>query len=122
MMDGVKRMAYAMDKLADDKRIAFTVTTNLVYELTDEKLAFLKRFGQISTSWDWKIRFACSQELLWEKNVKLLLEEGISIVPIVCLTSCLVEHFTPLELCQKFSCLGLKKMNFERITLTGRAD
>lgn len=98
-MDGVKRMAYVLDKLADDKRIGFTLTTNLVYELTDERLAFLKRFKQISTSWDWKIRFADSQEHLWEKNVKQLLAEGISIVPIVCLTSCLIEHFTPLELC-----------------------
>lgn len=99
MMDGVKRMAYVLDRLADDRRIGFTLTTNLVYELTDEKLAFLKQFKQISTSWDWKIRFADSQECLWEKNVKRLLEEGISIVPIVCLTSCLIEHFIPLELC-----------------------
>lgn len=98
-MDSVERMEYVMHKLEHDRRIGFTITTNLAYELTAARLAFLKKFKQISTSWDWKIRFANSQEELWKNNVKRLLEEGVSIVPIVCLTSCLIEYFTPLELC-----------------------
>lgn len=71
MLAGSTTIHSVIDDLSDLKNISFTITTNLVYELTDERLDLLKRIssyhnGSISTSYDYKIRFRDGQEQLWE--------------------------------------------------------
>lgn len=60
-------MNYVMDNLDSCQNISFTITTNLVYELTADKIDILKRIskyhgGRISTSYDYGIRFKGNQE------------------------------------------------------------
>lgn len=78
MLAGEKIIRSVIDDLSDIRTISFTITTNLVYELTNERLDVLRRIsayhnGSISTSYDYKIRFRNGQEHLWEQNIKTLL-------------------------------------------------
>lgn len=127
MLCGVQIMNYVMDNLDSCQNISFTITTNLVYELTADKIDILKRIskyhgGRISTSYDYGIRFKGNQEQIWKDNVKTLLVNGISVTPIVSLTKHVVDNINPEIIFQTFIDLEITQMNFERITRTGRAE
>lgn len=61
-------------------RATHGITTNLVFKLTEEKLAFFNEVitgGNIGTSWDPNIRFTNEhQRKMWENNVKHLTSLG----------------------------------------------
>lgn len=105
----------------------WTVTTNLIYEITDKHLNIFKKMlpydnnPLILTSWDYKIRFKDNQQSLWENNVKYLIEKGIQVQPIVCLTNLLIENLKPEDIFSYFKRFNIKRFNFERITNTGNA-
>ena len=75
----------------------------------------------ILTSWDYKIRFKDNQQSLWENNVRYLIEKGIQVQPIVCLTNLLIENLKPEDIFLYFKRFNIKRFNFERITNTGNA-
>ena len=110
--------------------IPITMTTNLLYELTPIRkdiinLCSLDHFSGvkfISTSWDaGDVRFKTpEQKELWEKNVRHLLMNGINIQPICTVTTELIKE-DPEQLMEYFHELGVKYLNFERLTVTGRA-
>lgn len=103
--------------------IWWTTTTNLVYNLDDEKRAFFKEAFThgISTSWDKGIRFANQkQEDLWRKNLNILREDGHKITLMISLSRSVLE--IPVhEFLQWVADLGIDYLHLERITPNGNA-
>lgn len=129
---GGEPMLYKIDDInyfideTKDLDLSYGMTTNLVYDLTDEHIKLFKRLNPykntvlVQTSWDYKIRFNDDEEKVWENNVTKITNEGILVQPIICLTKKLVEECTPKDIFNyitKFT----NRFNFERITNTGRA-
>lgn len=127
MLYDIDALIRASDILSSVSNIRQCVTTNLVYELTGLKTDFFRRMKPdgivpaIMTSWDFNIRFGCGQEKIWQDNVRALIQDGIDVRPIVCVTKDLIEGVVPNDIVQKFKELGISTMNFERITETGAA-
>lgn len=113
------------------KKITFGIQTNLVYNLSTEKLLFLNSAlcSGIGTSWDADIRFGSlshktkeNQLALWEKNVRTLVGNGHKISLMVCLSNYLIKNFSPEEVINYAIDLGIEYIQFERITADGNAE
>lgn len=104
--------------------VNWSIQTNLVYNLSDEKIEFFDKITkreQIGTSWDVGIRFPSEKaEKLWEKNVRTLADLGYPITVMVSLTSKSVK-IEPKDIINKMVDLGVKYVNFERMTPNGNA-
>lgn len=103
----------------------FNATSNLVYDLNEKHMNFIKKnfydsynkTNYIKTSWDYKIRFSTLNQLeLWEANIKKLQENNIDVTVTICLTSLLIKEVDPRDLLQYFYDLDIKSLNFERLT------
>jgi radical SAM protein with 4Fe4S-binding SPASM domain len=116
-----------MQKVVDNfPNALFDATSNLCFELTNERLEFIKKNFYdpsvlhkpfIKTSWDYDIRFPNAEALkLWESNVKTLLANGVEVKVIICLTAPLIENITPEDLSSYLSSLGIDSIDFERLT------
>lgn len=112
----------------NEMNVPITMTTNLAYKVTEEQIELFSRFKQadgeplVLTSWDYKIRFKNSeQERTWESSVKKLLSNDIAVQPIVSLTKLLLEKKTPKSVFEYMHKLGVRNLNFERLTCNGRA-
>ena len=98
----------------------------MVYELDDKKIELFKEFKQpdgstlVLTSYDLMIRFRNNQEELWKNNVKKLIDMGIQVKPIISFTSYMTKNNVK-QIFDMFIDMGIKSMNFERITESGRA-
>ena len=102
---------------------SFGITTNLVLKLTDEHMDFIKGplGSRIGTSWDPKIRFENSkQEELWKNNVKMLLDQGVTVKLFISITKDTV-NIEPIELLKWVKDLGVQEMALERLTGNGNA-
>ena len=102
---------------------SFGITTNLVLKLTDEHMDFIKGplGSRIGTSWDPKIRFENSkQEELWKNNVKMLLDQGVTVKLFISITKDTV-NIEPIELLKWVKNLGVQEMALERLTGNGNA-
>jgi len=98
-------------------------TTNLVYNLTDEKITFIQQElgNRVGTSWDPTIRFANKKQLdLWKKNVRQLVERGVAIKLFISVTKDLTQ-ILPQELLLFVKSLGVHELSLERLTLDGNA-
>lgn len=102
----------------------WSIQTNLTFPLTEEKESFLedvcgKSWG---TSWDLDIRWRGNlvQESLWEKNLRYLTSKGHEVTVMVCVTKSVVNS-DPRTILDKMIDLGVKYINFERITPNGSA-
>lgn len=121
-LEGIKKVVY---ELKSDK-IRIGITTNLVHNITEDYINTFKdicpdeKGPLITTSWDKDIRFRNKEEEIWKNNVKLLLSNNINVQPIICVTNILTK-IDPKDIFSYMKSLGLKIINFERITLTGRA-
>lgn len=109
----------------------FNTTTNLVYKINDEKRdLFFNYFIDKSinkpltkTSWDYKIRFSNEEEeKLWKDNVKYLIDNGVFIQVIVCLTSLLINEVNPDDFLRMFKELNVNTISFERLTANTTED
>jgi radical SAM protein with 4Fe4S-binding SPASM domain len=104
--------------------LSWTATTNLVYNLDQEKIDFMSECldKTIATSWDKGIRFAHPrQEELWEKNVKTLTKEhGFNVTMTVSLSRDVIQC-EPIELIRKAADVGAAHLHLERITPNGNA-
>jgi radical SAM protein with 4Fe4S-binding SPASM domain len=132
-----KNSVNIMNKFIDSydwgDNVQFNITTNLVHELTDDVISLYRRFttgsdrfNSIGTSWDYDIRFNGNQEDLWKSNVRTLIDAGIDVQPIICVTQQLIDWCPSVDaiktnLFDMFSQLGIKSINFERITSNGNA-
>lgn len=116
---------YIISKLKLCQNIVITMTTNLAYQITDDIQKFFINnhnvLTTISTSWDYKIRFAENQEDLWKRNLMWLKDIGINVIPIITLTNDLIHDIIPQDLFQFLKNIGVYQINFERLTITGEA-
>ena len=110
--------------VTDYPQLKWSATTNLVYNLTGKILTLFNLFDEklIKTSWDVdNYRFQTSQmKSLWEENVKTLLEKDFDVQVIITLNKETLTH-EPSEILEYMKNLGVRNINFERITETGRA-
>ena len=117
-----------VNRLKKHKNLFFSMTTNLVYPLTEKHFRLFEQIcprGQtpfIQTSWDYHIRFRGKQESLWKSNVRELILKGITVQPTVCVSQPLIENVSPTELFDMMIDLGVTNVNFERLTRTGNAE
>ena len=85
MLYDIGKIEQIVHALSCYSNIVISVTTNLVYELNDQIMSVFRHCSNglscsIATSWDFQIRFSCSQEeQLWEQNVKTLTMNGIDV-------------------------------------------
>jgi len=104
--------------------IWWSTQTNLTFPLTKGKVSVLETICEKAwgTSWDKGIRWPdLNKELQWEHNVKELAQDGHDITVMVCLSSSVVNKMEPIEIIDKMANLGIKHVNFERITPNGTA-
>ncbi len=104
--------------------IWWSIQTNLTYKLTEDKVAVLDKICQKSwgTSWDYGIRWTNSaQEKLWRSNVKELADRGHQITVMVSLTGNVIKELQPIDIIKDLASLGVKYINFERVTADGNA-
>lgn len=121
----VKDMMYFYEHTKDLFDVtAYRLQSNLVLNLDDEKMEFLKTVTQHSmgTSWDYDIRFENNrQRELWGKNVKKLVDENFNMTMIVSVTKKLIEDMEPRDIINMAASHGFNYILFERITPTGNA-
>lgn len=106
------------------KNMSWGTTTNLVYKIDNEYLNFVKTIlgNRIATSWDPNIRFSNEkQKLLWEKNVKTLIDENVIVKLFVSVTKDVVQT-EPIKLIKYFKDMNFKEVSFERLTKNGNAN
>lgn len=102
----------------------WTVQTNLTYKITEDKRSVFeticnKSFG---TSWDYGIRWKTpAQKELWSNNVRELASDGHDLTVMVSLNKKLIEEKEPIEVINELAELGVKHVNFERLTPNGNA-
>ncbi len=105
-------------------KIDWTITTNLVYTLTNEKINFFIDVcdSNISTSWDIGIRFnTLAQENLWEKNVrKLMALKDFQITCQLSISKSLIKT-KPIDIIKKMIDLKIPYVHLERISPNGNA-
>ena len=104
--------------------IFWSVQTNLTFPLHNNKVDVLETICNKSwgTSWDKGIRWPdINKELLWESNVKQLAKDGHDITVMVCLSGKVVNEIEPIEIINKMADLGIRNINFERVTPNGNA-
>ena len=100
------------------------ITSNLVFNLTEDRLSVLSKLDGIGTSWDLKGRFENEDQLnLWKNNVRLI-KEKFPNIPFCCNTTIstsviLLEDIS--SLIQMYLDLGFDRLRFEKITLSGNA-
>lgn len=121
----VEEMQYVWNECKDLwPEITWGITTNLVFKLTQEHIDFIKGplNGRIGTSWDPKIRFDNEKQSdLWFKNVRTLLNEGVTIKLFVSVTQDTI-NIEPIHLLSWIKSLGVQEVSFERLTGNGSAN
>lgn len=120
----IDSIEYACEQLSKiGSNVTIGCTTNLVYKLNDRIFNIIKKFFnyRIGTSWDPTIRFdSDKQKQLWENNVKFLISQNIDIKVFVSVTKGLLQ-IQPIEILSYMKNLGIKEIDFERLTLNGNA-
>jgi radical SAM protein with 4Fe4S-binding SPASM domain len=104
--------------------IWWSIQTNLTFPLTEDKISVLETICEKSwgTSWDYGIRWENSkQEELWRSNVKMMADQGHDITVMVSLTKKLINNLEPIHIINDLASLGVKHVNFERVTANGNA-
>ncbi len=105
------------------KNMSWGVTTNLVFKMYNEHIEFIKGplGNRLGTSWDPKIRFANNKQYkLWHSNVKLLLNEGVTVRLFISVTKDTITY-EPITLLRWIRRLGVQEVSFERLTNNGSA-
>ena len=123
MLVPVPEMVDFMENSREFTKVStYGIQTNLVFKLTDEKMAFLKSLDYVGTSWDYDIRFSGEQsQKLWSNNVRTLVDEGVSMHVTVSLTKKLIREVEPIDVINMVQDLGVKHILFERLTTSGNA-
>ena len=101
----------------------WSVQTNLTYPVTADRERVLTEICQKSwgTSWDSGIRWPEKwKEELWRNNVKELTGDGHQVSVMVCLSGNALQK-EPIEIIEDMASLGIKHINFERVTANGNA-
>lgn len=103
--------------------LRWSCSSNLCFNMTDEHLKFFDVVlkNGFCTSWDKNIRFENDkQEALWRKNLKTLVDRNHNITLNISLNAQLLV-MDPVELVNWLNTLGVKYVQFERLTHDGSA-
>jgi len=122
MLAPLKSMNDFIDQTQDlwKGRIRYTITTNLVYPLTQSKIDFFRRLDGVSTSWDKDIRFQTEKQFeLWKKNcIRLIKEEKIPLTLQISLSKSTVA-LDVKEIFEMAKEIGFDDVQFEKLSLAG---
>lgn len=100
--------------------IYWRISTNLGYELTEERKKILLHMQEIRVSFDVGIRFHTIQNLLrWKRNMEWLTKER-TVFCNICLSKSLLRH-SAHQLLKMLDHFHIKEYAFERIALAGNA-
>ena len=105
------------------ENIWWSTQTNLTFPITSGRLDVLETICEKSwgTSWDKGIRWPNKKlETLWENNVKDFSADGHDITVMVSVSKNIIE-MEPIDIINYLHSLGIKHINFERITNNGNA-
>ncbi len=105
-------------------KLWWSIQTNLTFKLDSKKLDLLNNVCEKSwgTSWDYGIRWTNKRQTdLWRSNVKNLASDGHAITVMVSLTEKVIRELSPIEIIEDLASLGVKYINFERVTANGNA-
>lgn len=120
----VSSMQYTYDQTSDLwESMSWGITTNLVFKLDQEKIDFIMGplGGRVGTSWDPDIRFANPKQYdLWRKNVKTLVDMGVTVKLFISVTTGTIA-MEPIDLLEWVRELGVKELALERLTMNGTA-
>jgi len=120
----LSQLQYVYDQCKNlHNNISWGATTNLVFKLTEDHIDFIKGplNNRIGTSWDPTIRFENDKQLaLWLKNIKTLIDEGVTIRLFISLTKDTLK-IDPIYLLTWIKSLGVHEVSFERLTGNGSA-
>lgn len=124
MLCPIEKMEYAYENIKDLwVNLTWGIQTNLTYNLDQRKIDFMGKISDtsIGTSYDSNIRWTTiNQKLLWERNVRTLVDAGFDITVMVCIDKDLISR-DPRYILDYLIDLGVRYVNFERITLNGNA-
>lgn len=108
-------------------RVEFHIQSNLTVNVTSELVSLLKKYfnNMIGTSYDPYVRLLEGSferfKVLWEKNVKFLISEGVYVAVSVVLTRYFYEDFDLwIRTVNYLRSLGISSIHIERFTPTGR--
>ena len=120
----VEQMQYVYDECKSLwQNMSWGITTNLVFKLYQEHIDFIKGplGNRLGTSWDPKIRFENNKQIeLWLRNVKTLIDSGVTIRLFISVTRDTIE-IEPIYLLTWIKSLGVQEVSFERLTGNGNA-
>lgn len=134
-LHGGEPLLYDLDKIlflinsCQSLNLKWCLTTNLIYKLSDKHMQIfnlMKPYDNnpfILTSYDFgDLRFNNPIQLnLWMNNVHYLMNNNITVQPIICLSNYLINNVSPEDVINFIDRFNFKYFNFERITDTGRA-
>lgn len=127
LYDHLECVIDAINRTKSIDNIEWAITTNLVHNLTDQHFQIFKACGYkdqslIQTSWDPSVRFATAHQLkTWEDSVRAITNQSISVQATVSVTSDVVDNYTCQQLFDYMIDHHVDSIQFERVTLTGRA-
>lgn len=122
MLAPLNEMVNLREELKDlwKGNLRFTITTNLVYALTEDRINFFKSLDGMSTSWDASSRFeTISQFELWKKNcIKLIKEHNINLTLQITLTAPMLKLSIKeiFDMCKE---IGFSDVQFEKLSING---
>lgn len=122
MLADLGDMHWFMDQYEDKPNYFLTISTNLVYKLTPERLGFLERIGSVGTSWDMNTRFENQkQKDLFKRNLRTLKENDIEYHIFVTINRDLVDSSIDAFL-DEMNDLAPATIRLERLTVNGNAE
>lgn len=102
------------------KPVKIYFQTSLVYDLTEKHIELFKKITEVSTSWDYKMRFdKPEKEAQLFYNIEKLKAIGISPHMIITITDQLVHNVKPEMFMSFVMSTGLKGFDFNRLFTPG---
>lgn len=94
----------------------FLFRTNLLYNIDDKFMQFIKNCDLIGTSYDYKTRFVTKeQEDLWKFNIDKLHKEGIELDCIITINKYLINEKSPEDIINFLLGLNITKFDLHRL-------
>ena len=108
-----KKINWIMDQFKD-MDVTFETSSNLCYNLDDERIEVYKRFNTFLASFDYEIRFSNEKERkLWFKNIKTLCSSGVNVSVTFTITNQLISNVTPQSLIDFMLALPINTFCFQ---------
>ena len=109
-----------LDLMDTFPNVKWKLTTNLCYELLDNRLEVLKRVHSLQTSFDLRIRFKKLKNLLlWYRNCRYILENIRDDLEVICSITKYTIEKDPYKLMKFFNDIGFHGYKYILLANTG---